>query len=335
MKALVHADKTGLEGLSIRELEEFQPGEGEVQVKLKTAGLNHRDLFTLTRHQPTDPPLVIGSDGAGIVDAVGLGVTDVHIGDEVVINPGLGWRNKTGAPPEGFEILGLPFHGTFAEQVVVPAENVLPKPEHMNWEEAGVLSLAALTGYRALFTQGQIRPGMKVFIPGIGSGVATFLLQFAVAAGAEVYVTSRSKEKQEKALELGAVKAFASNEDWNEVLGGEKMDLIIECVGAATFNKSLKQLRPGGTIVTFGSSTGDVIDFNLRDFFYGQFRMIGSTMGSGEEYREMLTFISEHKIRPVLDRMYSLEEFEAAFKRLENAEQLGKLGFYIEEKRDQ
>lgn len=329
MKAVVHVGQAGMEGLSVREMEVLQPKAGEVRVKLKTAGLNHRDLFVLVRHKPTDPPLIIGSDGAGVVDAVGEGVTGVLVGDEVVINPSLGWQEKTDAPPEGFEILGLPFHGTFAEQVVIPAVNVAPKPEHLSWEEAGVLSLAALTAYRALFTQGQLREGMKVLIPGIGSGVATFLLQFAKAAGAAVYVTSRSPEKCQKALELGADKALDSNGDWEQELGGEKVDLVIECVGAATFNKSLKQLRPGGTVVTFGASAGDVVELNLRDFFYGQFRLFGTTMGSGEEYKEMLDFITKHQIKPVIDSIYPLEQYKEALNRMENAQQLGKIGFYI------
>ncbi|MFK2825917.1 zinc-binding dehydrogenase [Bacillus sp. B190/17] len=329
MKAIVHAETLGFGGLTYREMEERQPGAGEVSVRLKTAGLNHRDLFVLNRHKPTDPPLIIGSDGAGIVEAVGEGVTGVEVGDEVMINPGLGWQKNSEAPPAGFEVVGLPFHGTFAEKIIVPAENVASKPAYLTWEEAGVLSLAALTAYRALFTRGQVKPGMKVLIPGIGSGVATFLLQFAKAAGAVVYVTSRSKEKNEKALALGADKALDSNADWTEVLEGEKMDLVIECVGAATFNKSLEQLRPGGTIVTFGSSTGDEVSINLRTFFYGQFNLLGSTMGSTEEYHDMLKFIENHQIKPIMDEVYPLSEFSKAFERLEKADQLGKIGFTI------
>jgi zinc-binding alcohol dehydrogenase/oxidoreductase len=330
MKALVHEAKTGLEGLSFREIEEAKPKAGEVRVRLKGAGLNHRDLFTLTRHKETEPPLIIGSDGAGVIEAVGEGVTNVQIGDEVVINPGLGWKEKSDAPPAGFEIVGLPFHGTFAESIVVPAENAVHKPGFLTWEEASVLSLAALTAYRALFTRGKVEAGMKVFIPGIGSGVATFLLQFAKAAGATVYVTSRSKEKCEKALELGADKAIDSGDDWSVALQGEKMDLVIESVGAATFNKSLDQLRVGGTIVTFGASAGDVVEFDLRKFFYGQFNMYGSTMGSGEELAEMLSFIEKHQIKPVIDKTYQLSDFKEAFNRLEQANQLGKIGFSIE-----
>ncbi|WP_078380044.1 zinc-binding dehydrogenase [Sutcliffiella halmapala] len=330
MKAIIHAEKLGLEGVSVGEMDVPNPAAGEVRVKLKTAGLNHRDLFIPNRHQPSEGVLVLGSDGAGIIDQVGEGVKNVRVGDEVIVNPGLGWKENTPAPPAGFEIVGFPFNGTFAEYIVIGAENVVSKPSHLNWEEAGVLSLAALTAYRALFTRGKVEAGMKVFIPGIGSGVATFLLQFAKAVGAEVYVSSRSEIKRQKALELGADKAIDSNGDWDQALNGEKMDLVIECVGAATFNKSLAQLKAGGTIVTFGASAGDVVEFDLRTFFYGQYNLLGSTMGSGEEYKEMLNFITTHNIKPVMDEMYTLDQFEGAFERMEKAEQLGKIGFVME-----
>ncbi|PWW28819.1 zinc-binding alcohol dehydrogenase/oxidoreductase [Cytobacillus oceanisediminis] len=331
MKAIIHEGKSGRAGLSYGEIAKPEPAAGEVRVKLKTAGLNHRDLFVLNRHQPEDPALVIGSDGAGIIDAVGKGVTNVKSGDEVVINPGLGWKEKSDAPPAGFEIVGLPFHGTFAEYIVIPAENAAPKPAHLTWEEAGVLSLAALTAYRALFTRGKLQAGMKVLVPGVGGGVATFLMQFAKAAGATVYVASRSEEKCRKALELGADKAINSNDDWNKALGGEKVDLVIESVGPATFNKSLEILRSGGTIVTFGSSSGDQLELNLRSLFYAQQNLLGSTMGSAEEYHEMLQFIKKHQITPVLDQAIRLEQFEQAFDKIENAAQWGKIAFKISE----
>ena len=325
MKALVHEAKAGTEGLSFRNMEKPVPKAGEVRVKLKAMGMNHRDLFILDRHKPVDPPLILGSDGAGVIDEVGEGVVGVAVGDEVVINPSLNWKENSDCPPPGFEIVGFPDHGTFAEYVAVPIDNVEIKPNHLNWEEAGVLSLAALTAYRALFTQGKAKDGMNILIPGIGGGVATFLLQFAKAAGANVFVTSRSAAKCQQALQLGASQALNSEEDWTQQLNGQKMDLVIESVGAATFNQSLKQLRPGGTIVTFGSSTGDSITLNLRDFFYGQFTLKGSTMGSKEEYKNMLRFISKHQIKPVMDKTFGLAQYEQAFERLEKAEQLGKI----------
>ncbi|MEW9501106.1 zinc-binding dehydrogenase [Jeotgalibacillus marinus] len=330
MKAVLHTEKEGFEGLTYGEIEERRPGSNEVRVKLKVAGLNHRDLFVLARHKPTDPPLVIGSDGAGVIEEVGSDVAGIQIGDEVMINPGLGWKEQSDAPPKGFEIVGLPDHGTFAESIVLPVDNIVPKPSHLDWEEAGVLSLAALTAYRALFTRGKIKPDMKVLIPGIGSGVATFLLQFAKAMGANVTVTSRSEEKRAKALEMGADRAIDSNEDWNAALEGDKMDLVIECVGAATFSKSLKQLRTGGTIVTFGTSTGDEVTINLREFFYGQLNLLGTTMGSAEEYIEMIQFIEKHQIKPVIDHIYPINQFDQAFNRMQNAQQLGKIGFLID-----
>ncbi|WP_080848476.1 zinc-binding dehydrogenase [Cytobacillus gottheilii] len=331
MRALAHEGTNGMEGLSYRELDKPEPAQGEVRVKLMAAGLNHRDLFVLHRHNSADPALVIGSDGAGIIDAVGEGVESSLIGKEVMINPGLGWRENSDAPPAGFEIVGLPYHGTFAEYITIPAENTVAKPGFLTWEDAGVTSLAGITAYRALFTRGKLKEGMKVFIPGIGGGVATFLLQFAVAAGAEVYVSSRSSEKRDAALKLGAKQAVDSNEDWQQALGDIGMDLIIESVGAATFNQSMALLRKGGTIVTFGSSTGDTFQFNLREFFYGQFNLLGSTMGSAEEYADMLSFIDKHNIKPVLDEVYSLDQYETAFTRLEEAKQLGKIAFRISE----
>ncbi|MFT9850093.1 zinc-binding dehydrogenase [Aneurinibacillus sp. REN35] len=330
MKALVHTEQTGMAGLAYRDIDNRQPSVGEVRVKLKAVGLNHRDLFVLHRHKPTDPPLVIGSDGAGVIDAVGEGVTNVRVGDEVVINPSLGWETKSAAPPAGFEIIGLPDHGTFAEQITIPAANVEPKPAYLTWEEAGVFSLAALTAYRALFTRGGLTADQTVLIPGAGSGVATFLLQFAKAAGATVYVTSRSEDKCKSALALGADKAIDSAGNWDEQLSGEKVHLVIESVGAATFTKSLDQLRPGGTVVTFGASAGDEIQIDIRKFFYGQYNLLGTTMGSAEEYREMIRFIEQHQIKPILDRMYPLQRFEEAFTRMDEAAQFGKIGFVIE-----
>ncbi|PYZ97763.1 alcohol dehydrogenase [Alteribacter lacisalsi] len=330
MKALTHTKPKGFEGLTLTKAHNKpEPGPDDVLIRIKTAGLNHRDLFVLDRHSPDDPPFVIGSDGAGVVDATGENVTSVSTGEEVIINPGLYWKEESGAPPDHFEVLGFPNNGTFAEYVTVPAAFTAPKPAHLTWEESAVLSLAGLTAYRALFTRGKASKGMNVFIPGIGGGVATMLLQFAKAAGANAYVSSRSGEKRKAAEELGAVKAMDSQADWNEELGSTKMDLVIESVGAATFNRSLDTLRKGGTIVSFGSSTGDELNINLRKFFYGQYIFHGSTMGSNEEYRAMLDFVSTHQIKPVMDRTFPLEEYREAFDRLNRAEQLGKIAFIL------
>ena len=329
MKAIVHQGATGYEGLSYTEHPEGRIRPNEIKIRLKTAGLNHRDLFVLTRHQADAPPLVLGSDGAGIIEALGAHVTNFKEGDEVIVIPSLGWKENTPAPPEGFEILGLPDDGTFAETIILPSENVVKKPAYLSWEQAGVLSLAGVTAYRALVTKGKIRQGETVLIPGIGSGVALLLLQMAKAYGARVIVTSRHEDKRNKALELGADLALASDANWQDELSSEVIDLVIESVGAATWQRSLNCLKKGGRMVMFGASAGDTVTFNLRDFFYGQYTFLGSTMGSIEEFHDMLGFISEHEIAPIIDRVYPLSGYLQAMKRLEEGQQFGKIAFTI------
>ena len=327
VKTLIHSGKVGLEGLKWEDRAEQPAGPFEIKIKVKAAGLNHRDLFALSQVHEKHP-VVIGSDAAGIVVAVGAEVTRFKIGDEVMLYPGSGWRKNSDTAPENFTILGSSEQGAMAEEIVVSEENAVHKPAHLSWEEAGVLSLSALTAYRAIFTKGGVSEGMKVLIPGIGGGVANYLLQFAKAAGAIVYVTSRSQEKLGMALQHGAKKGLLHDEDWVEGIGG-KVDVVIESVGAATFDKSLDAVRRGGTIVTFGSSTGDLVTFDLRKFFYGQYTLKGSTMGSFEEYEAMIRFVEDHDLHPVVDAMYPAEEFREAFQRLENAEQTGKIALQI------
>jgi len=317
--------------LKIKDMEEPKAGAGEVVVALRTAGLNRRDLNLTRRHGVKPEPLIIGSDGAGVIESVGDGVTNVSVGDKVIINPALRWYDNSVAPPEEFDILGMPDNGTFAEKVVIASEQVEKKPEHLSWEEAGSLALAALTGYRALFTKGEVKKGDTVFIPGAGSGVATYLIQFAKNAGAKVVVTSRSEEKREGAKRLGADIAIDTASDWKEELAGETIDLAIDSVGSATFNRSLEVLKKGGRIVIFGATTEDNVDFNLRQFFYGQYQLFGSTMGSREELRAMLAHIEQHGTHPLVDKVFPLEDAQAAFDYLAEGRQFGKVVLRISE----
>lgn len=328
MRAFVHEGKAGLEGTRVSDIDSIPPGPNEVKVKVITAGLNHRDLFVLHRHKESDP-LIIGSDAAGIIEKVGIDVTNFHEGDEVVINPGIGWQEESEAPPEGFQLIGLPGHGTFAEFVTVPAENLEPKPPHLSWEEAGVFSLAGLTAYRALVTRAKLQSSDTILLPGAGSGVVTFMILMAKKIGARVIVTSRAEKKRQRALELGADAAIDSEDDWNDQLDGEKVDIVIDTVGAATFQKSLDQLKKGGTIVIFGASAGDEVTLDLRSFFYGQYNLLGTTLGSHEEYQDMISFISKHNLHPVVDRTYSLEEAEEAMHYLEEGAQFGKVALKV------
>nr|WP_163536918.1 zinc-binding dehydrogenase [Gracilibacillus sp. YIM 98692] len=311
-------------------LNEPEVGKGQVKIKMKSFGLNHRDLHIPDRYGVKENPLIIGSDGAGIVEDIWDGESRFQIGEEVVINPSLNWYENSDAPPENFEIVGMPSHGTFAEKFVISEDFVEKKPDHLNWEEAGVFALAGLTGFRALITKGQIQEKETLFIPGVGSGVHTHIILFAKAKGARVITTTRDSGKMQFAKELGADVVLNTFEDWEEALRNEKIDLVIESVGGATFNRSLDVLKKGGRMVTFGSSTNDEITFNLRKFFYGQYKMFGTTMGSREEFRYLLSFMEQHHIKPVLDKVFLFNELDQAFERLDKQHQFGKIAIRYE-----
>ncbi|ASK63681.1 alcohol dehydrogenase [Virgibacillus phasianinus] len=325
MKAFVH-DHGNLE---IKQIDDPHVSVGEVIVGIRSAGLNRRDIGIPNRRNKEEDTLVLGSDGAGVIEAVGEGVTNINVGDEVIINPALRWAEKSVAPPADFDILGMPDHGTFAEKIKVSADQVEKKPAHLSWDEAGVLALSALTGYRALFTKGELKEGDTVFIPGAGSGVATYLIMFAKQAGARVIVTSRNEEKREHAANLGADIVLDTASDWPEELADEEIDLVIESVGKATFNRSLEVLKKGGRMVVFGATTDDTIDFNLRAFFYGQYQLFGTTMGSREELRDMLDLVKEHKLHPVVDSTFELNHAKEAFYYLKEGNQFGKVAIKI------
>jgi zinc-binding alcohol dehydrogenase/oxidoreductase len=314
-----------------KDMTEPQAQKGEVVVKIRDAGINRRDLGLLKRYGDNPEALIIGSDAAGVIESLGEEVTGFAVGDEVIINPALRWETNSDAPPAGFDILGMPDHGTFAEKIAISAEQLEKKPEHLTWEEAGGLVLPALTGYRALFTKGQLKQGDTLFIPGAGSGVATFLIQFAKNVGATVIVTSRSEEKRKRALEIGADMAIPTDSDWVKELEGQTIDLVIDSVGGATFNRSLEVLKKGGRIVIFGATTADNVDFNLRSFFYGQYQLFGSTMGSREELRDMIKHIEQYETHPVVDRVFDLAQAQEAFDHLAEGKQFGKVVLRISE----
>lgn len=315
----------------IKEMPTVAPKANEVVVSLKVAGLNRRDLYIAGRVGTDEPALILGSDGAGVIEAVGDQVKTVEVGDEVIINPSLRWDKNTLAPPADFDILGMPDHGTFAEKIVIDANQVEKKPTNLSWEEAGVLALSGLTGYRALVTKGKVTAEDTVFIPGAGSGVATYMIQFAKAIGARVIVTSRDEQKRKNALDIGADLALDTAEDWEAALKDETIDVVIDSIGAQTFNRSLHVLKQGGTFVLFGATAGDEVNLNLREFFYGQYHLLGTTMGSREELQAMLTFIEDHDIKPIVGHTFSLESIEEAFELLEVNDQFGKIAITIDE----
>ncbi len=316
--------------LQLKEMPEPEAKNGEVIVRLKVAGLNRRDLYIKKRWENKSEALILGSDGAGTIESIGKGVTQFQIGDEVMINPSLNWDKNSNAPPEGFDILGMPENGTFAEKIALPVRQVERIPHHFTWEEAGVFVLSALTGYRALFTKGNVQKGDTVFIPGVGSGVATYMVQFANAIGAKVIVSSREEHKKNKALEIGATIVIDTNSDWEHVLADESIDLVIDSVGGATFNRSLKVLNKGGRIVTFGATTDDIVSLNLRQFFYGQYQLFGSTMGSRDELKDLITLMEKYALKPIVGKSFTLNHIQTAFNYLENSEQFGKIAITME-----
>lgn len=328
MKAIVHRGAGGQELLAYLNVSDPVPGTEEIVVRLKSAGLNHRDLFVMQDREQPELEWIPGSDGTGIVEAVGPGVENIRLGDPVVIHPTLGWERADDIP-EVPAILGGPSPGTFAELVVVPAANVFPKPDFLTWEEAGVLPLSALTAYRALFSQGRLQAGESLLITGIGGGVATYALMMAKAAGASVAVTSRSEDKLRRAAALGADLTLHNAADWTNVSGMGKADLILDSVGGALFPRFFPLLNPGGRIVSLGASSDARIELSLRELFFSQYRLIGTSMGSREEFIEMLHFVETHRIRPVVDSVYALPDTASAFDRLVSGAQFGNLAIRI------
>jgi len=326
--ALVHEGR-GLAGARLAQIEPTALKPGEVRVRLVAAALNHRDLWTCRGRAPDLPPVVLGSDGAGIVAETGSAVRDLEPGAEVVINPSLHWTAGAAAPPADFEILGHPTHGTFAETVAVPRANVEPRPRHLSWEEAAALPLSGLTAYRALFTKGGLRSGDAVVIPGIGGGTALQAMQLAVAAGARVFVTSTDPAKRDRAVALGATAAYDSALDWAAAVlaetQGRGADIVVESVGAPTWTKSLGCLARGGRIVVYGSTAGDKVELDLPPFFLNWRSVLGTTMGNRAEFRAMLRFVEQHRLKPVVDRALPLEQGIEALRILEAGRQMGKI----------
>ncbi|MDG0056213.1 zinc-binding dehydrogenase [Paenibacillus sp. P2(2022)] len=329
MKVMMLREFGGLNQLKLEDVETPIPGSKEVVVRLKAAALNRRDLLVIQGRYPgTKVPAIPGSDGAGEIVAVGDEIYDVSIGDEVIINPGLNWGNDMNKKRAEFTILGVPTNGTYAQYVKVPAESVYSKPSHLSWEAAAALPLAGLTAYRALVTKGKVKKGETVLIPGVGGGVATYLVQFAAALGAEVYVTSSKEEKIEKAKTLGATGGVNyTADDWVEKLekltGG--IDLSVDSIGGEVFNQLLSLGKIGSRIVSFGATRGPIPNLLLPNMYVKEISVLGSTMGSQQDFADMVKLIEEHKIDPVLDEIYPLEEVTEALFRMEKGENFGKI----------
>ena len=332
MKAIVHQG-SGLAGVRLTDMAVRPLGPRDVRVRLQAAALNHRDIWSCLRRTPADPPVILGSDGAGIVDAAGPEAGGFEPGDEVVINSSQDWLSATHVPRGdygvGYKILGHPDHGTFAEAIVISCDQLEPKPAHLGFDEAAALSLVGLTTYRALFTQGGLKAGQTVVIPGIGGGAATQALLFAKCAGARVVVTSRANDKLDRAKALGADLALSTESDWatavRKLTGGRGADLVIDSVGNAVWAKALDCLANGGKLVSFGATSPGAVEIDLPSLFLRWKSIIGTTMGSRDEYRDMLAFAAAYEVRPVIDRRFKLAHGAEALAYLQSAQQMGKV----------
>lgn len=313
----------------LRNVAMVPPGPGEAVVKVKAAALNHRDVWICQgKYADIRYPTVLGSDGAGVVEAVGQGVDAAWVGRRVLVNPSLHWGNRQDAPGPGWRILGMPDPGTFAERVKVPAENLAALPAGLDFESAAALPLAGLTAWRSLFTRGRLRAGEKLLVTGVGGGVAQFLLLFGQAAGASVYVTSGSDEKLDRARQAGAAGgANYREEGWEKSLAQQSggFDLVVDSAGGPGFSKLLDATRPGGRIVFFGATAGNPPEMPQRKVFWKQIDLLGTTMGSPEDFAGMVRLVSEKNLRPVIDGIFPLEEGPEAFRRMAAGEQYGKI----------
>ncbi|MFC1441275.1 zinc-binding dehydrogenase [Streptacidiphilus sp. N1-10] len=301
-----------LSGLELGELPEPEAREGWSVVTVRAASLNHHDLWSLRGvGLPGERlPMILGCDAAGIDED----------GNEVVLHSVIGQSGYGVRVGEPRSILTERYQGTFAEKVAVPTWNLLPKPKELSFEQAACLPTAWLTAYRMLFTNAGVRPGDTVLVQGAGGGVATALVVLGKAAGLRVWVTSRDEAKGARAVELGADAAFA-----NGARLPERVDAVMETVGAATWSHSVKSLRPGGTIVISGATSGPNPAAELTRIFFLELKVVGSTMGTKEELAGLLSMCATTGIRPIIDSVLALGDAREAFERMEKGDLFGKL----------
>jgi NADPH:quinone reductase-like Zn-dependent oxidoreductase len=318
VKAIRIHEDGGPEVLRYEDAPEPEPGVGEVLVRLRAASLNHLDLWVRKGLPSVPKPRILGADGAGIRE---------DTGERVVINPGLEHGDT-------ITVVGEHMDGTHAELVAIPEQNVYPLPDEVSFEQAAAFPLVFETAYRLLVTKATLREGEWVLLWGIGSGVATAGLAIAKALGARALVTSSSDEKLERARELGA-DATVNHADGDviatvkEATGGTGVDVVLEHVGEATWQRSLQATRPGGRIAVCGATTGPNPPAALHRIWWKQLTIYGSTMGTKEDFEAAYELVESGRAQPVIDSVLPLSEARSAHERMEAGEQFGKIVFEI------
>ncbi len=336
----------GLERLELADIPDpdVPLGPHAVRVALRAAALNQLDLFVL-RGLPVEYrfPHVLGADGAGVVDAAGAAVRSVRPGDSVMLNPGVPdytceyCRAGEQSLCVNYRLLGEHLPGTFAQYVVVPEQNVatipsLPTP--LSWPEAAAFSLVSLTAWRIVVIRARVQPGETVLIWGIGGGVSLAALRIAKLRGARVIVTSGSDAKLAAARQLGADvglnhRSCKVSQEVRALTARRGAEVVIDSVGEATWEESLRSLSRGGRLVTCGATSGPRGSLDLRRLFWHQWSLLGSTMGSDADYREVVRVLATGELRPILDRVFPFAECPAALARLAAGEQFGKIAIEL------
>lgn len=330
MKALL---LTGHGQIELKEIPKPSLSPGKALIRIKAAALNRRDDWIREGKYPGIKfGVTMGSDGAGIVEEVADEANNAWIGQEVVINPNIDWGPDPEVQSKNYTILGMPVNGTFAEYLVVNIDRLQHKPFHLDFLQAAALPLGGLTAFRALFRRGSLRAGQNVLISGFGGGVAQFAFLFAKAAGANVYITSGSDEKIARALKMGARGAYNYKKESNyselwKTKGG--FDLVIDSAGGDQLNNFIKVLKPHGKIVFYGATNGVASKVDLYRMFWNQLSLLGSTMGNDHEFNEMLSFVSTHQIRPVIDSIRPFSRIAESFQDITRPNKVGKIVFQV------
>ncbi len=339
MKALVFHEHGELDKLQIADVPQPKPGPGEVLIEVKASALNHLDIW-VRRGWPglrLTMPHILGADGAGIVAALGEGVTGVEVGTRCVIDPGVNryadhyTRRGLDSVSPGYYIIGEHAPGFHAEYAVVPAINVVPLPDEVGFAPAAAASLIFLTAWRMLIHQARVRAGESVLILGAGGGVNTAAFQIARYAGCTVYVTTSSQAKMEKARKLGAeiVLNYRDDPEWSKSIykltDKRGVDVVVDNVGQATWRDSLRAAARGGRILTVGNTSGPIVQTDIRLIFGKQLSIIGSTMGSHQDYQDVMALVFNGSFQPVIHRVMPLDQGLEAMAILERGEQFGKI----------
>lgn len=329
MKALVLTAAEGVSSAALRDVDAPSPKTGEVCVAVKAAALNHRELWIARGQYPgMKLPCILGCDGAGVVESVGAGVDAAMIGREVMIYPGLEWGADPRFPAANFGLLGMPGPGTVAQRICVPAASAVDKPAFLSFEQAAAIPLAALTAWRALTTKAKLAANDRVLISGIGGGVATFALKFAVASGGVSFVTSGSAVTLALAKGLGAAGGFDYKDpELRKTVarstGG--IDVVIDGAPASSFANYARALNMGARVVIYGSTGGMQFQVTATDLFLKNVSVVGTNVGNLREFRDMIAFIERHRIEPAIDRAFSMDEAADALLYFESSRRFGKI----------